>query len=356
MARNQGDDVATILNALAKLPPTDSSRIAQANAILGLGDGLRRAKKNLGDIAKQIGGPTANLMDVLVSDAARIALDRDRSLAARLNAVELLSFISYEAAKSSLVQLLEAQEPRELQLAAAKSLAGYAKSDVAPVFFQNWNRHTPALRNEMIDLLLARPERITSVLDAVEQGLVPLSQISSVRRVQLIANKDPSIQARATKLFASERPSPRAEVLKSYQSVLTLTADQRRGKLVFERECIACHRLGDKGHDIGPNLVTIRHRTPQEVLTHILDPNREVGPNFVQYIVETDDGRSFAGVIAEETATSITVKRAENVVDQILRNNIETIVNTGKSLMPEGLEKNIPPQDMSDLLRYVLGK
>jgi putative heme-binding domain-containing protein len=127
------------------------------------------------------------------------------------------------------------------------------------------------------------------------------------------------------------------------------------GKAVFERECVACHRLDEKGNDIGPSLTTIRHRTPDDVMMHILDPNREVAQGFVQYVVSTDDGRSLTGIIAEETATSITLKRAENVTESILRKNIEEISNTGISLMPEGLEKKIQLQEMADLLMYLLG-
>ena len=132
-------------------------------------------------------------------------------------------------------------------------------------------------------------------------------------------------------------------------------SDRQRGRTVFQRECVGCHRLDEKGHDIGPSLTTIRHRTPDEVLTHILDPNREVAQNFLQYVVITDDGRTFTGVIGDETATSVTLKRPEGATDQILRRNIDEISSTGMSLMPEGLEKKIQPQEMADLIAYLLG-
>ncbi len=193
------------------------------------------------------------------------------------------------------------------------------------------------------------------VLDAIEAGTVPSSQVSGARRAMLWTNRDGAIQARAQTLLAGNEPSPRKEVIAEYQAALSLKADRLRGKIVFERECIGCHRLEDKGHDIGPSLTTIRHRTPAEVMTHILDPNREVAPSFVQYVISTDDGRTSTGVIADETATSITLKRAESVTENILRKNIEEIANTGTSLMPEGLEKKIKVPEMADLLMYLLG-
>ena len=69
-----------------------------------------------------------------------------------------------------------------------------------------------------------------------------------------------------------------------------------------------------------------------------------------------DDGRVATGIIAEETATSLTLRRAENQQETILRQNIEELTSTGASLMPEGVEKKVTPQEMADLLAYVLGK
>jgi putative heme-binding domain-containing protein len=73
-------------------------------------------------------------------------------------------------------------------------------------------------------------------------------------------------------------------------------------------------------------------------------------------VVTIDDGRVSTGIIAHETATSITLKRAENVQETILRQNIDELSSTGTSLMPEGMEKKIRPQEMADLLAYVLGR
>jgi putative heme-binding domain-containing protein len=85
----------------------------------------------------------------------------------------------------------------------------------------------------------------------------------------------------------------------------------------------------------------------------VLDPNREVGPNFLQYAVVLHDGRSLTGMVAEESASSLTLKRADNQQDIVLRNDIAEISGTGLSLMPDGLEKKITPTEMSDLIAYL---
>jgi len=147
----------------------------------------------------------------------------------------------------------------------------------------------------------------------------------------------------------------RQEVVARYQPALSLTGDAERGQKVYQRECAACHKWGALGHDVGPNLATILHRSPAELLVAILDPNREVGPNFVQYAAVLDDGRVSTGLIASETPTSITFRRAENQQETVLRQNLEELTSTGMSLMPEGMEQKITPQDAADLFTFLRG-
>jgi putative heme-binding domain-containing protein len=99
----------------------------------------------------------------------------------------------------------------------------------------------------------------------------------------------------------------------------------------------------------------MQNRGAETILVNTLDPNREVDPKFENYVVITDDGRMLSGIIASETATSIHLKRAENATDSVLRIDVEQIRSTGKSIMPEGLEKEIDAQAMSDLVAYLLG-
>ena len=202
--------------------------------------------------------------------------------------------------------------------------------------------------------MLARSNRTAPLLEAVEEGRIARVEVSASQRRLLARNRDEKIRDRAAKLFAGDAASPRDEVIEAYQEALNLTGDVTRGEKVFRRECILCHRVGKEGHDVGINLATVKNRTAAEVLVHVLDPNREVSPNYFEYIVVTDDGRTTTGVIAAETATSITLRRAEGKEETILRDNIEEITSSGVSLMPEGMEKKISVSEMADLLAFLL--
>src|SRR5262249_8687616 len=91
----------------------------------------------------------------------------------------------------------------------------------------------------------------------------------------------------------------------------------------------------------------------EDLLIAILDPNREVDPRYLEYIVVTKAGKLYTGRIVVETATSITLRRAEGAEDVILRTDIDTIQATAKSLMPEGLESQLSWQDAADVIAYL---
>ena len=111
--------------------------------------------------------------------------------------------------------------------------------------------------------------------------------------------------------------------------------------------------VGDEGREVGPNLASIRTKAPEEILDQILDPNRLVDPQYVSYQVLTTGGRVVDGILDAANPTSVTLRRAEGATETVLRANIEKIVCTGVSLMPEGLEKVIAPEQMSDLIAFL---
>jgi putative heme-binding domain-containing protein len=204
-----------------------------------------------------------------------------------------------------------------------------------------------------VNVLLSRPIWHEPLLAALEKGDIPISQVSIPQRGRLAAIKDEKLAERAKKVLSSFAVGPRKEVIDKYQEALKLAADGSRGQVVYRRECANCHRLAGEGHDVGPSLETIQHRSPQEILIHVLDPNREVSPNFLDYTVRLTDGRVLTGLIAAETDAGLTLRRAQNQEDTILRSEIDDITSSGKSLMPEGVEQKITPQEMADLISYL---
>src|SRR5262249_13041440 len=121
---------------------------------------------------------------------------------------------------------------------------------------------------------------------------------------------------------------------------------------VFAKTCATCHRAEGSGNDVGPNLATVTNRSPEDLLVHILDPNREVAPNYVNYNVATESGRVHSGIIAEESASALVLKRAEGATTVTGGEQIEVTTSAGFPLRPEGLERGLPPQALPNLIAF----
>ncbi len=126
-----------------------------------------------------------------------------------------------------------------------------------------------------------------------------------------------------------------------------------RGGLLFAKKCTTCHKVGEQGHAVGPNLASLTNRNPDAMLLAILDPSAAIEGKYLSYVLQTDSGRVLSGMLATETATHITLLAAEAKTESVLRNEIEELKSTGKSLMPEGLEKDLTHQDLADLIQFV---
>ena len=169
----------------------------------------------------------------------------------------------------------------------------------------------------------------------------------------MLAHRDEKVRARAAKLFDGTVDLDRRKVLDAYKEAATLTGDTRRGKAVFAKSCAVCHRLEDVGHAVGPDLRALTNKSPLYLMTEILDPNRNVDTRYLNCSAVTRSGRTFTGLLASESATSITLRAQEGKEQVLLRSELDEFQSTGKSIMPEGLEKELSKQDVADLIAYL---
>ena len=122
---------------------------------------------------------------------------------------------------------------------------------------------------------------------------------------------------------------------------------------MFKKLCASCHRLGKDGVEVGPDLATLNDKSPESLLFAILDPNRAFETKYAAFTVATVDGRVLNGLVASESATSVTLRRQDGKDDVLLRSDIDEMATSGQSLMPEGLEKDLKPRDLADLIAYI---
>ncbi len=331
------------------------SPAARSAILIALGDGLRRRGMTVDRLmtAAQADDKLRQGVTQFVSQSLTTAKDAERPIADRVTAVRVLAFLDCASCRESLSELLNPQVDPQLQLAAANSLGQLEHADVPKLLLAGWRGHSPALRREVIEALLRSTDRVGSLLDMLQNGTVLRGEIERDKKDLLLNHPKSELRDRAKKLLAGDVDANRVKVIADYQTALRSPGDISKGKLLFQQKCANCHQIAGVGHAVGPNLQSVVNKSPADLLIAILDPNREAQPNFATYVVETQDGKVLNGLLVGDTATSVTLRRAEAKEDVVLRSNIETIVSNGKSLMPEGFEKDVTPAAVADLLAYL---
>ncbi|QDV19890.1 Cytochrome c [Gimesia panareensis] len=351
-AKKETGDALSVLEYVS----SDSVPLAQKQLVLGaLGEGLGRRGASLATLLKdkQLDPAVKARFEKMISDAVAMAEDEAQPVADRVAAVRLLGFFDFSAGGEVLSEVLNPRSSPKIQLAAVEALSRMEHKEVGQALLANWSGFSPAVRNEVIDAMLGSSGRIDSLLQAIQGKQVKLNEIARDKKDLLMNHPNKSIRKRAQKVLGSDVNSDRAKIVKSYEPALELSGDAERGLAIYKKNCAGCHQVGKLGHNVGPNLATTKNKSDHDLLIAILDPSREAQSNYNTYTVVTEQGKLYSGIIAAETATSYTIRRAEGKEDIILRNNIDTLLSNGVSLMPNGLEKEITPQQMADLLKFI---
>ncbi len=301
------------------------------------------------------GKPRPAIVAEVVANARRLVGSASADPATRSAAVRLLGREPAHRKEdlAALAALLVPQTPTGVQSAAIAALGRIADEKVVEALLIGWKGYTPALQAQVAEALFARPAWLDRVLTALADKRLPVAAVTAPRRHRLLTHTDPAIRARAEKLFAGATSANRQEVIDRYRKELRQPGDAMRGKLVFAKTCAACHHLEGVGNKIGPDLAALANKSAEYLLAEILDPNRNLDSRYVEYLATTSDGRTFSGLLASETSVGITLLKADGKESALLRADLEELTSSGRSLMPEGLEKDLPPASLADLLAYL---
>ncbi len=286
--------------------------------------------------------------------ARRMVSDPEEQEIRRVAAIPLLlRDASHPEDESTLQNMLTPQTPGSVQEAVIQHLGRQSTESAVEIMLAGWTSHSPAIRSQILTVLSSRPEWVRKLLTQMESGTVAVAEIDASMRQRLLTARDEEVQKRLEKVFASGTSVDRKAVMESYQPALKLAGDAARGATLFGKKCTTCHKQGGIGHEVGPNLASLTTRTPESLFLAILDPSAAVEAKYLNFVAVTTSGRSVIGLLSTETGSSLTMVGAEAKTESILRTDIEELRSTGKSLMPDGLEKDLSHQDLADVIEYV---
>jgi putative heme-binding domain-containing protein len=298
--------------------------------------------------------------DIPESSAVEAAMKQARQIAAntalpeeeRAQAIQFLSLKNTAPHSSFLEELITPGEPLPVQLAALEALSAIPGLAVSQYVLKRWPSLTPEMRDQAINTFMSDPGRIKLLLDGIETGQIQQNSLGWPQSVRLMAHADENLRKRA-RVLLTRKDDQRQAVIRQYQTALELKGNAEGGKMVFQRNCMACHQMGGKGVAFGPDLSSIKNRRPASIMNDILDPNLSIADGYDTWTVELHSGEALQGIISAETPTALTLRNATGQESTIARKDIQVLKALGLSAMPAGLEKQINQQEMADLLAYI---
>ena len=379
--RPTAEEVGRVVSSAAAVP----AQLADA-IVRGMSDGWpdqhkvrisAATEKTLGNVFDQVGsGAKGQLVRLSLNWGSREFEERSAEIVASLTQT-LLDDEADEASRSEsarqlvslrpdepavVAQVLELVTPQitpELATGLLDAVGTSQTPELGRIMLDHYEAFTPATQSAAVTMLLRRSDTTSSLLDGVQSGKMPLTDLKLDQKQALGAHPDASIRDRARKLMEASGvlPNPdRQIVLEELISVTHQEGDVANGAKVFKQHCSKCHVYKDVGEQIGPNLTGMSVHPKEELLTHIVDPSRSVEGNFRQYTVVTLDGQVINGMLAAETKTAIELIDTDAKRHPVPRADIEQFVGSKKSVMPEGFEKQISKDAFADLLEFLTDK
>jgi putative heme-binding domain-containing protein len=317
-----------------------------------------------GDIATRLQSNRTFLEAINAADAVaqEIARDETTEVDRRAAAIRFAGVSSLITGSKSLdlVQFLTPQTPFAIQLAAVQLMGRDLDQEVVNQIVNKWTTLDPAVRAEVMANMLKRENSIGYLLDRIGAGSLSAGDLDASQRDRLINHGTAIISERARKVLGEEMRSVRSAVVDDFKSQISdlkfeISKDEQAaaGKLVFEKRCATCHRLQDIGKEVGADLAALKDRSTDALLTAILDPNKAVESKFLVYTVVTKDGLQHSGMLKGETGGGLTLIGNDGKEITVARANIEELAGSQRSLMPEGLEKDLSATDLANVIAFV---
>ena len=216
-----------------------------------------------------------------------------------------------------------------------------------------WPGLLPDERTSAIDIFMKSKEGNRLILTSIESGQMNASSLSWPRTVGLLNSREDDIRADARRILKGNELDNDA-VWNEYKQVLSLRGDPSTGKGIFTQTCSPCHqKAGQNGIAFGPDLGSIKNRSESALLLDILQPNRSIADGYELWQVDTQDGKTLTGIIANEGPGTLTLRDAAGQEQTLERAAISKLTAFESSAMPINLQTQISITQMADLLAYL---
>ncbi|MBB5350419.1 hypothetical protein HNR46_000643 [Haloferula luteola] len=342
-AATQGDWVASALESLRGKELKSDPRVLKALKPLAESSDAATAAAGIAMMAR-MQGDEHGLKRAIESVLAR-GSDNPRVLAPLVTLPDLPDALRAPVLKGVAIS-------EEMRAAVLPALAGNASSKAARWMIELLAQVPAQEKAVLLESLLARREGAMALTKALDDGSLPLAVVGPQVLSRLAEHPDVEVRHLSSPVVERLRGAVVAkdEVIRKLLPEVSQPGDREVGHQLFAA-CAVCHVFQGEGVQVGPMLEGIGVHGVETLLTHIVDPNREVEPSYHTWNLKTTDGRVISGFISRETAESLFLRNAGGEVE-VRRNEIASREDTGRSLMPEGFE-GLGAEALRNLITYL---
>lgn len=205
--------------------------------------------------------------------------------------------------------------------------------------------------------LLASTSGALDLMRALVGGTIPESMRGTAIR-QGVAHREDTVRGLFERFVRAEERPRRLGTRVNPQEILAFKGDPERGRLLFFEGsgllCRTCHMIGGRGELYGPDLSHIAAKYGREkILESILEPSKEIDPKYAGYVIQTDQGAIYSGLLLERTADRVVIKDAQKNEIRLRASSIRQMVAQKTSIMPEFQLQSLTAEEASDLVEYL---
>src|SRR5207244_4259928 len=228
---------------------------------------------------------------------------------------------------------------------------------VAATVLKNYVTMEADLQPKAVDMLTQRAIWSRTLLaEIAAKRLTPnVLNVNQVRK--LLASKDAELVKQVTKVWGTVRDGrnpEREKLVAQMRDLLKKTpGDPKAGRLHFNKICAQCHKLYGEGQDVGPDITSNGRSDFEQLLSNVFDPSLVIGAGYTATTVVTNRGQTIAGLVVEDSPQRIVLKTQGGKIETIPRGDVDQVLHSKLSYMPEDVEKQLQPQEIADLFAYL---
>lgn len=312
-------------------------------------------------LARSGGGSTVLALRQGKPDAVEKALavlaDDKADSSERLQYVQVFAEVHQPRCVPVLLNLLERAPDDNLRMAALTALQAYDDPRIGPAVLAQYARLTDDARATAQTLLTSRKVWALLLVEAVDSGRFDKSSLPPDVVRRLTVYRDDHLSRLVTKHWGDVEGATTAAMqqqIARLESVLRNgSGNPYPGKKLYMQACARCHKLFSLGGEIGPDLTAFKRDDLTNMLLHIVNPSAEIREGFETLLVTTKDGRMLTGFVVDKDNRVLVLRGVDGQTVTIRQEQVEEILPQRRSLMPEGLLKDLSDQQVRDLFAYL---